>query len=467
MAISHIGSQGNAGTTVTIPAHQIGDLILIFAYRAGNNTAPSVPAAGGTVPTWTIIGSASGGNTNSSRLHYAVATATNTTSGTWTSATELIAVVYRGTKRPGGNNNAGSTGTSISYPALSMQRTDGTSWVAGFAGHRTATNVEGSPSGMTNRTSAGTEVANHDTNATVSSWSAQSVTVNASSGWRARTVELLDAALSLLAGVGSFAQTGIAAGLYKGFTLSAAAGTFTLTGIDADVVKASNPNKVLTADVGSLGLTGIDAGLLEDARLTADPGVFTLSGIDAGTRATRLLSGGFGSFTFSGIDAGVLEAARLNADAGIFTLSGIDASTSASRLLVAQTGTYIFTGISAALIKTGGGNTDLIADTGSFLITPSGGSGGFSLGSLFSLDQGSFSLVGNTIPLRKTYRLSLETGLLQYGGNESVNRIRRVLQPEQVDKVYAGNFVDIYPFLKVKRSPPRRHPSGRGIAPRF
>jgi hypothetical protein len=265
----------------------------------------------------------------------------------------------------------------------------------------------------------------------------------------------------------AFNAVGVDAGFAKGCNLSADAGVCTFTGNDATLTAAANPNKVLTADVGSLGLTGIDAGLIEAARLTADPGVFILSGIDAGIRATRLLSGGLGSFTFSGIDAGVLEAARLNADTGIFTLSGIDASTSASRNLVAQTGTYIFTGISAALIKTGGGSTDLIADTGSFLITPSGGSGGFSLGSLFSLDQGSFSLVGNTIPLRKTYRLSLETGLLQYGGNESVNRIRRVLQPEQVDKVYAGNFVDIYPFLKVKRSPPRRHPSGRGIAPRF
>ena len=262
MAISHVGSQGNAGTTVTIPAHQIGDLILIFAYRGGNNTAPTVPAAGGTVPTWTIIGTASGGNTNSSRLHYAVATATNTTSGTWTNATELIAVVYRGTRRPGGNNNAGSTGTSISYPAVTMQRSNNTSWVAGFAGHRTATNVQGAPSGMTNRTSTGTEAANHDTAGTVSSWSATSVTVNASSGWRARTVELLDAALSLLAEAGSFTQTGIAAGLFKGYTLSATVGSYAFTGIDAGINKTANPNKVLTADVGSYTQTGIDASML-------------------------------------------------------------------------------------------------------------------------------------------------------------------------------------------------------------
>ena len=156
MSISFVGAQGAAAATVTIPTHQSGDMILIFAYRDGSNTAPTAPTAGGTVPTWTLIGT-SGANTNSSRFHYAVATASTTTSGTWTNATELICLVYRGTKLVGANaGGSGSATTTVNYPALTLQRTDNSSWVVGVAGHRTATNVELAPSGMTNRTTAGT-----------------------------------------------------------------------------------------------------------------------------------------------------------------------------------------------------------------------------------------------------------------------------------------------------------------------
>ena len=346
MAISHIGSQGNAGTTVTIPAHQIGDLILIFAYRDGNNTAPTVPAAGGTVPTWTIIGTASGGNTNSSRLHYAVATATNTTSGTWTSATELIAVVYRGTRRPGGTGATGALGTSISYPAVTMQRADNSSWVAGFAGHRTATNVELAPSGMLNRTSIGTEAANHDTNGTVSSWSATAVTVSASSGWRARTVELLDSSLSLVADVGTFVGTFVDGGFAKGYRLIADAGAYTLTGNDATLTAAANPNKFLTADFGSYTFTGVAAGVLHAARLLAEGRAFAVTGNLIDLRPGRRLLAEVRAFSVTGVNATLLPARRLTAESGAFTL----------------------TGISADLIKFGGGSQTLVADAGSYTL---------------------------------------------------------------------------------------------------
>jgi len=189
--------QGEAtGTnTATLPAHQAGDLILCFAYRDGNNTAPTVPGGVG----WSTVGSAAGGNTNSSVLVRKVAAGSSETVGTFTNATSVVCLVYRGVNQSspvGGQADTGAQSSTITYPALTMTVTDDTSWVAGFAGHRSANvTIETAPSGMTNRTSvsdATDEAAGHDTNGGVSSWSAQTSSVNGtSSGWRARTVEIV------------------------------------------------------------------------------------------------------------------------------------------------------------------------------------------------------------------------------------------------------------------------------------
>lgn len=191
--VTHIASASAGAVTVTIPAHQVGDLLVIFAYRDGNNTSPSLPAG------WTNIGTANGGTNNSSRLAYRIATVTNTSSGTWGNATGLVVHVYRGqnTVTPiGGDGNVGGNNTTVIYPTLTMTQTDGTSWVAGFAGHRSInTALETSPTGMTNRTinvNATNEVVGHDTNSGVSSWANTNVNVGGtSSGWRARTLEII------------------------------------------------------------------------------------------------------------------------------------------------------------------------------------------------------------------------------------------------------------------------------------
>lgn len=177
--------------TATLPSHQAGDVIICFAYRDGNAT----PAA--LVSGWTNLGN-SGANTNGSRLAYRIATDGSTPPGTWTNSTSVVYHIYRNldpTTPIGAVLDGGGQSTTVSYPALTLQRTDNSSWVAGFAGHRsTNTSLETPPTGMTNRTTranATDEAAGHDTNGTVSSWSNQNVSVGGtSSGWRSWTVEL-------------------------------------------------------------------------------------------------------------------------------------------------------------------------------------------------------------------------------------------------------------------------------------
>ncbi len=190
--ITFVGRATASGTTASIPAHNVGDLLVAFAYRDGSANAPTVPSG------WTAINTSGGANANSSSLAYRIATGTEPTSG-WSNATHIIVQAYRGqnTISPiGAFNVQGGAGTTVTYPAItSLNVSNGTSWVIGFAGHRSInTNLQNPPTGMTQRSTfvnTTTETAGHDTAGGVSSWSAQSVSVGGtSSGWMTRVLEI-------------------------------------------------------------------------------------------------------------------------------------------------------------------------------------------------------------------------------------------------------------------------------------
>lgn len=196
MAISFISAGGAQAATITIPAgHATGDLLIMFAFRDGSTTAPSIPAG------WTQIG-LNTGTSVSSTTAYRVATSSSETSGTWTNANAIVCHVYRGqlaTGTPVVNSGAqAGTGTSVNYSGIITMTGPGTSWVALFAGHSSIdTSLETPKSGTVNRSNnvgATCEVAGHDTNGTVASFSFGSVTVGGTSGnYITKTVEILAA----------------------------------------------------------------------------------------------------------------------------------------------------------------------------------------------------------------------------------------------------------------------------------
>lgn len=190
-AIIFVGQAVSNTTSVTLPAHNVDDLILIFAYRSNSNVPPTVPAG------WTTI-NASGGANNSSALAYRIATGADTATG-WTNATQLVAQVYRGvlTSSPIGNGGVPQFANSktVTYPALTLSVTDGTSWVIGSAGVASnSSTVETPPSGMvlrSNTIGTSAEAAGFDTNGGVSSWTAQNITMSAGNvKWSTRTIEI-------------------------------------------------------------------------------------------------------------------------------------------------------------------------------------------------------------------------------------------------------------------------------------
>lgn len=170
MAISVIGTPiSAAATTVTPPTHAVGDYIVIVALRSAT-TAPTLPAGYTQIVTGT-------GNSNSYRVGYKVATSTTDASGTWTNASLLLCMVYRGASGIGASSAAThAAATTTAIPTITVANQNSKSWVVAFAGHA-ATSTQGTPlAGATTSRVAQTAGTYNggmfDTNAGVNSFSA-------------------------------------------------------------------------------------------------------------------------------------------------------------------------------------------------------------------------------------------------------------------------------------------------------
>ncbi len=117
----------------------------------------------------------------------------------------------------------------------------------------------------------------------------------------------------------------------------------------------------ITASAGSFTLTGQPAGLKAVRKLSAATGVGTITGQPASLEAGRILAAEAGAVTTAGQDA-ALTATRTLADSngGLFATSGQDATLHATRSLTASGGTHEIVGgeaqfrVSAQAVDDGG-----------------------------------------------------------------------------------------------------------------
>ena len=198
MGISRVGSSAAQATSITIPAHQSGDLIFIFAGRTNNTSAP--------VPSGWVQAGPTGANGLSVTGGWKIAKSSIETSGTWTNASVLICAVYRADTGilafSTAVNGSTGTGTSISFPSLTnglVYRAGSLdNWYVGIAMQLNSTNsLETAPSGMTNAavySSSGVwKAVLHDTNASqLSNWVTATTTVATSSPYTARVLQLFE-----------------------------------------------------------------------------------------------------------------------------------------------------------------------------------------------------------------------------------------------------------------------------------
>lgn len=187
-----------ATTSVAIPTHQAGDLILIYAVDNTATTLPTPPAAGGTVPAWAEISDATISATARSALYQFVATANNHTSGTWTGTTAMAAIVVKNvnTATPTGGGAMATSPASATQsvsPAITLTKTDGTSAVLVFYNQRLATAWGAAPAGCTQLLASGTICIDSKNDTTVDGAITQLVTASTSATSLAAAVEILAA----------------------------------------------------------------------------------------------------------------------------------------------------------------------------------------------------------------------------------------------------------------------------------
>lgn len=193
MAISFVGSQ--VGTTsATLPAHQADDVIIGFAANF-DAASPSLPSG------WTLIS-----NESYCTVGYRVAASSGTSSGTWTNARVVGFLIYRDCDPldPIGASDADSGfGSIISYPALTMERTDNSAWVVRLGGvSSTSAAATSAPTGYTLRNSRETgfsigtgsgEIALFDSAGTVTSCEQASVSMFENNDYVGLSIELRNA----------------------------------------------------------------------------------------------------------------------------------------------------------------------------------------------------------------------------------------------------------------------------------
>ena len=162
------------------------------------------------------------------------------------------------------------------------------------------------------------------------------------------------------------------------FTLTADAGTFTLSGQNAGLLAGRS----VAASQASFALSGQNAGLIFNRSVIASVGSFSLSGQDATLTRSFVVVGGAGSFSVSGQDAALLTSRTITADAGNFSLSGQDAALSFGKTLIAGEGSYLLAGQDAGLLAT----RSLTSDVGTFAL--SGQDAGLLVSRTIAADQG-------------------------------------------------------------------------------
>lgn len=199
--IEFISSESAASDTLTIPSHQAGDLLVMIAVNIDASNTPSAPGGEG----WTNEASASrtGFGAKNFNTYSKIAASGSVTTGSWGGSTDwLICHVYRNASGLGAGATANDGNSNPGLPGLTLEVSDGSSWVMTWAGQAADSLLEMTEtSGLTRRETYAPSASNKerfaswDTDGGVSSFSQQD-DLNTSPvflNWISLSVEILKA----------------------------------------------------------------------------------------------------------------------------------------------------------------------------------------------------------------------------------------------------------------------------------
>jgi hypothetical protein len=178
-----------AATLDAIPGIQIGDLIIAHVTTDSDSTIPSADTG------WTAIGNGGAGAAVASRGFWHIYDGMESGTYDFQVGNSILLQAYRGVDAAdpiGDIDGTGAASSTISYPALTLEVTDGSSWVIAFAHSSGASDVSSDTvTGLTNRVgSRGGEHGGRDTNGGVASWTLNTQSVSTGNEWQSSVYEL-------------------------------------------------------------------------------------------------------------------------------------------------------------------------------------------------------------------------------------------------------------------------------------
>lgn len=188
MAVAFEDFATSTSSTCSVPNVADGTLLIGFGFR--NNATP------GSVPTgWNLVDTVQ--RSGASMVTCWKFKSSGDSSADFTDCTATAIVAYSGadgTDPIGANLDADANGSSVTIPGLTLEVSDGSSWVVAAYGHRSTSQFP-TPSGMTERLDlndgAQGQLGVSDTGAGVSSFSGTSITVDAAANWVSTSVEII------------------------------------------------------------------------------------------------------------------------------------------------------------------------------------------------------------------------------------------------------------------------------------
>lgn len=227
MTVSFVGSASAEATSVTLPAHQAGDLIVIFAGRTGSTGPPSVPAGWRFAAQSSVSGVAP--PSLGASVGWKIAASSAETSGTWTGASMLLAVVIRDDTNllviGALNKNVGSSST-VNYAALvtnTGQTVAGMRFTSSYVllpvmATSNTSDIDTPPTASTSKIvslvgSAAIEMAIHRTNTEVTNWASTNYTANETVRYATWSIEILDTGYAKASAGGMILHPGMSGGM--------------------------------------------------------------------------------------------------------------------------------------------------------------------------------------------------------------------------------------------------------------
>lgn len=213
MTVSFVGSASAEATSLTLPAHQRGDLLVMFAWNGASLTAPTVPSGWHIAYSFTNATGANRGGV----VAYKNAASASEASGTWTNAQLLGCVVYRDDTNyltvGGVNGQVNFNSTTIQHVILQVNTQSASltklraasSYILRMAACTSnSSDIETPPSLYTNRVAIAGASANelviHESNTSLASQGATNQTINQTVVASTVTVEILDTTIVIPAG---------------------------------------------------------------------------------------------------------------------------------------------------------------------------------------------------------------------------------------------------------------------------